>query len=182
MYTFSKIFQISSYFEKDAARVLPSLCVTHPYPKTKKLIQSEWISTCAGVFSRKVFLKYKFDKNLKKYSWNEYLDFSYSIYLNNPNSLFMNAKAKYRDVNTAQGRLSFKELIYMAETYDAYIFLKNFKLSFKNVSTYIWSKFGRIIYNILKVLISQPKQTYLLGMTLIIVISNKRLLLIIIKQ
>lgn len=158
VYKFSKLFQISSYFEIKKARVLPSLCVTNPYPGFKSIIQSEWVSTCAGVFSKKVFSKFKFDSKLKKYSWNEYLDFSYSIFLENPKSLFITPNAKYRDVQTEQGRLQLKEQIYMAEVYDAYIFVKKFNLSIKNISIYTWSKFGRMMYNIIKIITYHPKK------------------------
>jgi glycosyltransferase involved in cell wall biosynthesis len=157
-YKFAKFFKISSYFENERARVLPSLCVTHPYPEFKSIIQSEWISTCAGVFSRAVFSKFMFDAQLKKYSWNEYLDFSYSIYLENPKSLFITPNAKYHDVQTKEGRLNLKELIYMAEVYDLYIFLKRFDRTIKNILFYIWSKFGRIIYNIIRIIVRYPKE------------------------
>ena len=153
---------ISFFFEKNQQRLLPSLCITNPYPGFKKLIISEWCSTCAGVFSRKVFNKFRFDSQLKKYSWNEYLDFSYSIYLKNPNSLLHTPFAKYRDVQTAQGRLQSKELIYMAEVYDAYIFLKLFKITFKNVFIYVWSKFGRVLYNVTRILVKKPKEILLI--------------------
>ena len=158
IYNFSKFFQISNYFEKESSKVLPSLCVTNPYPGFKSVINSEWVSTCAGVFSKKIFSNHKFDKQLKKYSWNEYLDFSYSIFLKNPNSLFITPNAKYRDIQTQQGRLNLKEQIYMAEVYDAYIFYKIFNPSFKNVMIFIWSKFGRMIFNILKIIIYNPKK------------------------
>ena len=157
-----KFFQISSYYENECARVLPSLCVTHPYPGFKKLIQSQWISTCAGVFSKKVFSKFRFDIELKKYSWNEYLDFSYSIYLKYPKSLFITPFAKYRDVQTDEGRLGLKELIYMAEVYDLYIFQKRFNVTFYNISIYVWSKFGRIIYNVLKIILYHPRKIILI--------------------
>lgn len=162
VYNFSKFFQISNYFENKSSKVLPSLCVTNPYPGFKSVIKSEWISTCAGVFSKKIFSKYKFDKQLKKYSWNEYLDFSYSIFLKNSDSLFITPHAKYRDIQTQQGRLKLKEQIYMAEVYDTYIFYKIFNPSFKNVMIFIWSKFGRMIFNILKIIIYNPKEVMII--------------------
>ena len=162
LYKFEKIFMISFFFEKNQQRLLPSLCITNPYPGFKKLIISEWCSTCAGVFSRKVFNKFRFDSQLKKYSWNEYLDFSYSIYLKNPNSLLHTPFAKYCDAQTGQGRLQPKELIYMAEVYDAYIFFKLFKTTFKNVFIYVWSKFGRVLYNVTRILVKKPKEILLI--------------------
>ena len=162
LYKFEQIFVISSLFEKEKSRVLPSLCVTSPYPDFKKIIQSEWISTCAGVFSKKVFEKFRFDSQLKKYSWNEYLDFSYSIFLENPKSLFVIPNAKYVDVQTEQGRLQPKELIYMSEVYDLYIFLKRFDMTFKNIFIFVWSKLGRMIYNIFRIIFRDPKKIFMI--------------------
>lgn len=158
VYLFEKIFMIMFFFEKEKSRVLPSLCVTYPEPGFQSLLQSEWISTCAGVFSKSVFENYKFDSQLKKYSWNEYLDFSYSIFLENPKSLFITSKATYIDAQTAAGRLPHKELIYMSEVYDMYIFLKRFNVNYYNLTIYIWSKVGRIFYNIVKIIVRKPRE------------------------
>ena len=162
IYQYEKIFMVSSFFEKEKSRVLPSLCVTNPNPGFDLTVQSEWISTCAGVFSKEVFKKFKFDSQFKKYSWNEYLDFSYSIYLEDKKSLFVTSKATYVDVQTSQGRLPPKELIYMSEVYDIYIFLKIFNMTYKNILIYVWSKFGRMAYNIIRILTRHPKNIKLI--------------------
>ena len=141
--------------------MLPSLCVTNPYPNFSTIIQSEWISTCAGVFSKKVFEKFRFDSQLKKYSWNEYLDF-FIVFFLKIQSLYFSPFARYRDVVTNQGRLQPKELIYMSEVYDAYIFLKIFDLTFKNIFIYFWSKLGRLIYNFTRIIIRKPKEMILI--------------------
>ena len=62
-----------------------------------------------------------------KYSWNEYVDFSYSIFNEYKKSLFVIPQAKYIDVATRDGRMPLRELIYMSEVYDMYIFLKDLK-------------------------------------------------------
>ena len=160
---FVKFFMISSYYEENKSRVLPSLCVTNPIPASfDSIVQSEWVSTCAGVFSKKVFPKFHFDNQFMKYSWNEYLDFSYSIFKENQKSLFVTPQAKYIDVTTRDGRMPLKELIYMSEVYDMYIFLKRFEMTYKNILIYTWSMFGRLIYNIIKILIRYPKKIKLI--------------------
>jgi len=160
---FVKFFMISAYYEEAQSRVLPSLCITNPiHTSFHRIVQSEWVSTCAGVFSKKVFLKFHFDNQLMKYSWNEYLDFSYSIFKENKKSLFITPQAKYIDVATHDGRMPLKELIYMSEVYDMYIFLKRFEMTYKNIFIYTWSMFGRLIYNIIKILIRYPKKTKLI--------------------
>ena len=160
---FVKFFMISSYYEEAKSRVLPSLCVTNPIPTSfNSIVQSEWVSTCAGVFSKKVFQKFNFDNQFMKYSWNEYIDFSYSIFKENQKSLFVTPQAKYIDVATHDGRMPIKELIYMSEVYDMYIFLKRFEMTYKNILIYTWSMFGRVIYNILRILIRYPKKIKLI--------------------
>ena len=159
IYFWEKAFRISSYFEDSKSRVLPSLCVTNPHPNSFHTnLQSEWVSTCAGVFSKKVFDKHEFDTRFKKYSWNEYVDFSYSIFCENPKSLFVTPHANYINVYTETGRLQPKELIYMAEVYDLYIFMRRFEMSIFNIFAYSWSKFGRMIYNLIRILIRYPNK------------------------
>jgi len=159
IYFWEKIFTVSCYFEVNKSRVLPSLCVTNPHPSSfDSILQSEWVSTCAGVFSKKVFDKYGFDTRLKKYSWNEYVDFSYSIFCDNPESLFVTPSATYVNVYTESGRLQPKELIYMSEVYDLYIFIKRFDMNFSNILAYVWSKFGRVIYNLIRMIIRHPNK------------------------
>ena len=163
VYKFEKLFMVSSFFEEAQSRVLPSLCVTNPTPPGfNSIVQSEWVSTCAGVFSKRVFPKFHFDSQFMKYSWNEYVDFSYSIFKENQKSLFVIPQAKYIDVETTQGRLPLKELIYMSEVYDMYIFLRRFDMTYKNILIYVWSKFGRMAYNIIRILIRHPKNIKLI--------------------
>ena len=50
----------------------------------------------------------------------------------------------------------------MSEVYDAYIFFKLFKMSFKNVFIYVWSKIGRVLYNITRILVRKPKEILLI--------------------
>ena len=160
---FMKFFMISSYYEESKSRVLPSLCVTSPIPTSfKSIVQSQWVSTCAGVFSKKVFSKFHFDDQFMKYSWNEYIDFSYSIFKENQKSLFVTPQAKYIDVATNDGRMPPKELIYMSEVYDMYIFLRRFEMTYKNIAIYAWSMFGRVIFNVIKILIRYPNRIKLI--------------------
>jgi len=163
IYKFEKFFMTSSFYEDNQSRVLPSLCLTNPTPSCFiSIVQSEWVSTCAGVFHKAVFSKFSFEKQFMKYSWNEYLDFSYSIFKKNKKSLFVTPQAKYIDVATNDGRIPSKELIYMSEVYDLYIFLLRFDTTFKNISIYCWSKFGRMTYNIIRILIRHPKDIKLI--------------------
>ena len=53
--TFENIFEHSSIIKKNRSNLRPSLAVTHPIPTSNFFIESQWISTCAGVFKRKLF-------------------------------------------------------------------------------------------------------------------------------
>ena len=85
-----------------------------------------------------------------------------SIFKENQKSLFVTPQAKYIDVATSDGRMPPKELIYMSEVYDMYIFLRRFEMTYKNILIYAWSMFGRIIYNIIRILIRYPKNIKLI--------------------
>ena len=90
------------------------------------------------------------------------MDFSYSIFKENQKSLFVTPLARYIDVATSDGRMPLKELIYMSEVYDMYIFLRRFEMTYKNILIYAWSMFGRLIFGIIKILIRYPKKIKLI--------------------
>ena len=46
----------------------------------------------------------------------------------------------------------------MSEVYDMYIFLKRFDMTFKNIFIYVWSKLGRMLYNLVRIFVRYPKQ------------------------
>lgn len=145
IYSLERFFQTSSFFEYGKARVLPSLCVTVPSPDTKIVVTAEWVSTCAGVFKRKVFEEFEFENRFVKYSWNEYLDFSYQIFKRYPGTLFHLMDAFYTDAQTEVGRIPPVELYYMSEVYDFFLFKKHFKLNISNVLIFCRCKIGRVV-------------------------------------
>ena len=77
------IFEHSFIIKKNNSDLRPSLAVTHPIPTSDFFIESQWISTCAGVFKTELFNVLEFPENFVKYSWNEYVFFSHSIYKKN---------------------------------------------------------------------------------------------------
>lgn len=149
IYEFEKFFQISSFYGKKPV-VLPSLCVVNPMPVHGPVVETNWLSTCACVYRCEVFEKNMFDEQMMKYSWNEYIDFSLRVSRQFPNSLRFLSTANYYDLQVPDGRMNNVELMYMAEAYDLYIFYKLFPLTIKNKVIYWWSKFGRLLFNILR--------------------------------
>ena len=152
IYSFEYLFQTSSFFKKGKGRVMPSLAVTHPNPPFNFDTESEWISTCAGFFKRDIFKKYQFCNQFVTYSWNEYIYLSYSLFKDKVGKMIYFSDAKYKGIITSKGRINYKELQYMGETYDLYIFCKLFKKNIYNIFLFSLSRLGRILFYYLKLL------------------------------
>ena len=139
-------FEASSIIKGKKSDVSPSLAVMHPIPNLDFCVESQWISTCAGVFKTNLFDHIEFPKHFVKYSWNEYLFFSYSIYKKGLGTMIYTSNARYRDVITSAGRLPVEELVYMSEVYDLYIFTELFNRNIWDKVIYIKSRLGRFAY------------------------------------
>tara|TARA_X000000950_G_C13909770_1_gene658515 strand:- start:3002 stop:4015 length:1014 start_codon:yes stop_codon:yes gene_type:complete len=145
---FEQIFETSTLLNKKFAYVSPSLAVAHPNVKEEFEVKSQWISTCAGIFKRKLFNRYEFPEQFITYSNNEYLFLSYSLFKNKEGEMIYTSKAKYRDVQTSQGRLNYIPLIFQIEVNDYYIFLKLFDKNIHNLIIFFKSRIGHLIYNL----------------------------------
>ena len=139
-------FESGSIYRDKNSILRPSLAVSHPIPDVDFCVKSEWISTCAGVFKTSLFKVIEFPNIFVKYSWNEYVFFSYSIYKNKLGTMVYTSDAKYRNIPTDDGRMPLKELLYMAEVYDFYIFSKLFNRNVSDRLIYLKSRVGRLIY------------------------------------
>ena len=117
---------------------------------------SEWLSTCAGVFRTNIFKSYSFDQNFIKYSWNEYLLLSRQVSLETNQYYLFTSSASYTSIITESGRMSNVPLMYMAESYDLYIFHKLFRTNLVNVIVYLTSRIGRLIFYFLKTIKNKP--------------------------
>ena len=140
---------------RQEAYVSPSLAVAHPKVNKEFEVNSQWISTCAGVFRKNLFERYSFPDNFVTYSNNEYLYFSYNLYKRNEGKMLYISKAKYQDIQTRLGRLSIIPLLYQVEVYDLYIFLKLFDQSLFNIIIYLISRMGHFIYNFLRIIFNK---------------------------
>lgn len=159
---FRKIFNKLFYIyldEKNKCRLLPSLGVSFP-SFVDEIITCEWLSGANQSYKKEILEEFKFDENLKKYSQGEDIDMSYRIFKKYPRSLFMTPYARFIDKGSQEGRIPKTELIYMDEIYLLYLFYKNIDQNFKNKLIYIWSRIGRIIFNIIfSILKSRSKLT-----------------------
>ncbi len=139
-------FEHTSITRKKNAEVSPSLAVMHPLPSSDFQVESQWISTCAGVFKKDIFNSIEFPKHFVKYSWNEYVFFSYSIYKKNLGKMIYSSIPKYRNIPTDAGRLPLKDLVYMSEVYDLYIFSELFNRNISDKIIFIKSRIGRFLF------------------------------------
>ena len=148
IYYSEQFFENSLLLNRKFAYVSPSLTVAHPPLDKEFEISSQWISTCAGLFKRNLFEKYSFPNEFITYSNNEYLMFSYNLYLNKMGEMIYTNKAKYRDIQTNSGRISRIALMYQIQVYDLYILLRIFKINPLSILIFIKSRIGHFLYNI----------------------------------
>ncbi len=148
IYYSEQFFENSLLLNRKFAYVSPAITVAHPPLENEFEISSQWISTCAGMFKRNLFRKYSFSNEFITYSNNEYLMFSYNLFLDNVGEMIYTNKAKYRDIQTNSGRISRIALMYQIQVYDLYILLRLFKLNPLSIFIFIKSRVGHLIYNI----------------------------------
>jgi glycosyltransferase involved in cell wall biosynthesis len=144
-------FETSTIFGLNSAKVRPSLAVEHPDLRKEFSIESEWTSTCAGMFRRNLFETIQFPDNFVKYSWNEYLYFSYMIFKRKLGLQNYNSRAKYKNIQTNSGRLPSEELVFMSEIYDYFVFSKLFDNNIYNNLIYFKSRLGKFLYSLARI-------------------------------
>ena len=131
--------------EKNKFRLLPSLGVSTP-AFVDEIINCEWLSGANQSYKKEILEEFRWDENLKKYSWGEDLDTSYRIFKKYPSSLFMTPYAKLIHNTSEEGRHLKRDVIYMDIIYLTYLFYKNIDQNLKNKLIYLWSRVGRVIF------------------------------------
>jgi len=135
------------HLEKDRCRVLSSVTTTYPY-QLNKISSCEWLSGANHSYKRQILEEFMYDEKLKKYSEGEDLEFSYRVFKKYPGSLYITPYAKLIHKTSSEGRPLGKELINMREIYGLYLFYKVIDQNFKNKLIYLWSRIGKLIFNI----------------------------------
>lgn len=137
------INKIFFYFhkEKDECNVLPSTYNTYPY-SIDDVIPCQWLAGSNQSYKRQILQKFKFDENLKRYSYKEDLDLSYRIFKNYPNSLYLTPHVKLIHNFSEAGKLPNKNRVYMQHVYTFYFFYKNIDQTLKNKLIFYWSVVG----------------------------------------
>jgi len=132
------------FFEKHRCRVLPSWGYTYPC-LLNGVINCEWLGGENQSFRKKIFQTYKFDENLKKYSYGEDADLSYRIFKNNPISLYMTPNARLFHKKSKTSRLPDELRIYITTINRTYLFYKNIEQTLFSKLIFLWSSFGQVI-------------------------------------
>lgn len=148
--TVENFFEHASIVRSKDARLRPSLAVCHPAPDQIFSVESQWISTCAGAFKKELFSVIEFPNQFMKYSWNEYVFFSHSIFQKNLGKMIYTSEAKYRNIPMDEGRMPITELVYMAEVYDFYIFSALFNRNLSDRMIFFKSRIGRFLFYLAK--------------------------------
>ena len=147
-----EFFETGTLFNRKFGYVSPSLAVSHPNVLNDFEVVSQWISTCAGIFKKRLFRKYNFPNQFITYSNNEYIYFSYKLFLNQEGKMLYTSKAKYKDVQTSIGRINKIPLMYQIQVYDYFIFYRLFKLNFLNIIVFVKSRIGHLFLNLFRLL------------------------------
>lgn len=138
----------SGYLEKNKCKVLPSTYTIYPYP-LDKIISCEYLSGSNQSFKQEVFQNFKYNENLKRYSYKEDVDFSYNVFKKYPNSLYITPYAKLIHKVSEEGRLPNKMAIQMMQIYTFYFFYKNIDQTLKNKLIFLWNRIGYLTVNLL---------------------------------
>jgi GT2 family glycosyltransferase len=134
------------YLEKNKCRVLPSTNTTYPY-LLDKVISCQWLSGSNQSYRRNILQKFRYDENLKRYSYKEDVDLSYQVHKQYPNSLYITPYARLIHKASEGGKLPNKKLIHMKHLYILYFFYKHLDQNIKNKIILIWCWVGYLIMN-----------------------------------
>ena len=134
------------HLEKNKCRVLASITTTYPYLLDKP-IACQWLSGSNHSYRRNILRRFKYDENLKRYSFAEDVDMSYRVFKQYPDSLYITPYAKLIHKASEEGKLPNKMLIQMKHIYRLYFFYKNIDQNIKNKIIFIWCWGGILIMN-----------------------------------
>jgi GT2 family glycosyltransferase len=130
---------------ENGCSVLPSTNVTYPHI-LRGTIPCEWLHGCNFSLRRSVLSEFSFDEKLKEYAWKEDLDFTYRIHQKYPGTLYIAPKARLIHKASVAGRRPLEIVAYLKDSYELYIFFKDFDRGIKDRIIFIWSKFGALLF------------------------------------
>lgn len=131
-------------FENGKCRILRSFVPSYPI-NLNHTIACEWLSGCNQSYLRTVFNEFKFDENVRRYSYGEDIDFSYRLHKKYPDSLFITPNAVLVHKSSPSSRTPNKNLSYIRAIYWEYFFRKNMPQTNLNRLMFRWSSIGVMI-------------------------------------
>jgi len=132
--------------------------IVHPHP-LNKISKCEWLAGSNQSYRAYILHKFKFDENLKRYSWMEDVDLSYTVYKHYKGGLYITPYARLIHNVSSRARMPERSLIYMKEVHSIYLFFKHFDSTPKNVLILIWSKLMFLFLKIFILIIRPYKNT-----------------------
>jgi len=145
------------HYERNRCRVLQSGETTYPH-YLDNIQNCQWLSGTNQSLRKDVFLQFKFDEKLKKYSLGEDMDLSYRVWKVFPRSLFITPSAVLYHKISRKSRLEDKAKIQMRMAYSTYLFYKNIENTTFNQLIFFWSKLGGLIFGLGGAMISMKNQ------------------------
>ncbi|MEM2930462.1 MAG: glycosyltransferase family 2 protein [Thermoproteota archaeon] len=138
---FNRIFHTYYRYPKDS-------CKLFEYPSSlSKVIECEWLSGANSAYRREVFNHFRFDENLKGYSFMEDILFSHTLFKKHPGTLFMTPYAKSIHKLSPKDYEVNIELEKHKQECRKYVLRKLF--GFKGVLLYHWQNIGLVILNLI---------------------------------
>jgi len=138
---FNRIFHTYYRYPKDS-------CKLFEYPShLSKVVECEWLSGANSAYRREVFDHFKFDENLKGYSFMEDVLFSHMIFKKYPGRLFITPYAKSIHKLSSKDYEINIELEKHKRKCRKYVLRKLF--GFKGVLLYHWQNLGLVILNLI---------------------------------
>ena len=158
-------FFFLGYISENECNILPSVTTTYPVPLSK-IISCQWLSGANHSYKKRILEEFKYDEKLKKWSQCEDIDFSYRVFKKYSGSLYITPYAKLTHRVSPEGRMPKKELVNMCEVYELYFFYRNIEQTLKNKLIYLWSRVGKLIFNILRSSVELSKNGFIENMYL----------------
>lgn len=140
---FNKIFHTYYRYPKDS-------CKLFEYPSIlSKLIECEWLSGANSAYKREVFNYFKFDENLKGYSFMEDVLFSHTLFKKYPGTLFITPHAKSIHKLSPKDYETNVDLEKHKRKCRKYVLRRLF--GFKGILLYHWQNIGLMLLNLIKI-------------------------------
>jgi len=145
-----------SHYKDGTWKIMPSINDVLPIP-TASIIPTQRLQGCCS-YKRKVLEFFRFDENLKGWSFLEDLDLSYRVYKSNTGSLYVTPDAKLIHKEHVHMSASLKDESYKKIVNRTYVFFKLIEQSPRNYAIFSWGIFGLLLTTIMGTILGRHKE------------------------